>query len=280
MNSSVDGRSAASAISRLRMTRAAGRTSFARSLCTRSRGRGPGPRIDETATAAEVRRAPCALRHLSRPRQPGRGRRFTEVTECGPRERGKCEHRRLPPQDIWSPDRCRSHRLDLDVGARLVSVDLQERLADAHSRTLLVGDDDFDRLDLVIVAGGRRRPNRFGVSQTRPGRTRRPPHADVAPSGISPTDVMRQRPWPSRRRAAGTLRPLSFRGPPSPSAVPTSASCTAPGRGWGGARCDGDSFGHGQGWHGTCRTRLCRSGHVSTGPVGALTPFERLLLLP
>jgi hypothetical protein len=76
------------------------------------------------------------------------------------------------------------------------------------------------------------------VSQTRPGRTRRPPHADVAPSGISPTDVMRQRPWPSRRRAAGTLRPLSFRGPPSPSAVPTSASCTAPGRGWGGARCE------------------------------------------
>ena len=37
-----------------------------------------------------------------------------------------------------------SHRLDLDVGARLISVDLQEHVADAQGRALVMGHDDLD----------------------------------------------------------------------------------------------------------------------------------------
>jgi hypothetical protein len=36
------------------------------------------------------------------------------------------------------------HRLDLDVGARLIGVDLQEHVADAQGRALVVGGDDLD----------------------------------------------------------------------------------------------------------------------------------------
>ena len=38
----------------------------------------------------------------------------------------------------------RRHRLDLDVGARLVTVDLQEHVADPHGRALVMGNDDLD----------------------------------------------------------------------------------------------------------------------------------------
>ena len=41
-------------------------------------------------------------------------------------------------------DRRQSHRLDLDVGARLIGVDLQEHVADAEGRALVMGDDDLD----------------------------------------------------------------------------------------------------------------------------------------
>jgi hypothetical protein len=40
----------------------------------------------------------------------------------------------------------RPHRLDLDVGAPLISVDLQEHVADAQGRALVMGDDDLDLL--------------------------------------------------------------------------------------------------------------------------------------
>jgi hypothetical protein len=43
-------------------------------------------------------------------------------------------------------DRRHSHRLDLDVGARLICVDLQEHVADAQGRALIMGDDDLDLL--------------------------------------------------------------------------------------------------------------------------------------
>jgi hypothetical protein len=36
--------------------------------------------------------------------------------------------------------------LDLDVGAGLISVDLQEHVADAQGRALVMGNDDLDLL--------------------------------------------------------------------------------------------------------------------------------------
>jgi hypothetical protein len=68
------------------------------------------------------------------------------MAERRPREGGEREHGRLPPQDLRSRDRRHSHRLDLDVGARLVSVDFQEHVADAQGRALVMGDHDLDLL--------------------------------------------------------------------------------------------------------------------------------------
>jgi hypothetical protein len=81
------------------------------------------------------------------PRRRRRDRRLAEVAECRPREGGEREHGRLPPQDLRGRDRRDSHRLDLDVGARLISVDLQEHVTDAQGRALAMGDDDLDDLD-------------------------------------------------------------------------------------------------------------------------------------
>jgi len=49
---------------------------------------------------------------------------------------------RLAPPDLRGRDR--RHRLDLDVGAGLISVDLHEHVADAQGRALVMGDDDLD----------------------------------------------------------------------------------------------------------------------------------------
>ncbi|WP_446216264.1 hypothetical protein [Micromonospora sp. IBHARD004] len=68
--------------------------------------------------------------------------------EGGERERG-----RLPPQDLRGRDRRHSHRLDLDVGAGLISVDLQEHVADAQGRALVMGDDDLDLLHVGHCRG-------------------------------------------------------------------------------------------------------------------------------
>jgi hypothetical protein len=67
------------------------------------------------------------------------------------------EHRRRAPQDLRSRDRRHRHRLDLDVGARLIGVDLQEHVADAQGRALAVRDDDLDLLHAGIIAGDDRR---------------------------------------------------------------------------------------------------------------------------
>jgi hypothetical protein len=80
------------------------------------------------------------------PRRRRRGRRLAEPAECRPWQGGEREHGRLPPQDLRSGDRRHGHRLDLDVGAPLISVDLQEHAADAQGRALVVGDDDLDLL--------------------------------------------------------------------------------------------------------------------------------------
>ena len=80
----------------------------------------------------------------SGPRRWRRGRRLAEAAECRPWEGGEREHGRLPPQDLRSRDRRHSHRLDLDVGERLIRVDLQEHVVDAQGRTLGMGDDNLD----------------------------------------------------------------------------------------------------------------------------------------
>jgi hypothetical protein len=46
------------------------------------------------------------------------------------------------------------HGLDLDVGAGLISVDLQEHVADAQGRALVMGDDDLDLLHVGHYRGG------------------------------------------------------------------------------------------------------------------------------
>jgi hypothetical protein len=48
----------------------------------------------------------------------------------------------------WRP----GHRLDLDVAAGLVGVDLQEHIADAQGRAVAVGDDNLDRIHVDMIA--------------------------------------------------------------------------------------------------------------------------------
>ena len=88
-----------------------------------------------------------------RPRRRRRGRRLPEAAERRPREGAEREHGRLAPQDFRSRDRRHPHRLDLDVGPRLVSVDLQEHLADAERRAVVVGDDDLDLIHVGHCSG-------------------------------------------------------------------------------------------------------------------------------
>jgi hypothetical protein len=78
------------------------------------------------------------------PRRRGRGRRLAEAAECGPWEGGECEHGRLSPKDLRGRDRRQRHRLDLDVGERLIRVDLQEHVTDAQGRALGMGHNDLD----------------------------------------------------------------------------------------------------------------------------------------
>ena len=87
------------------------------------------------------------------PRRRRRGRWLAEAAECRPRESGEREHGRLTPQDLRSRDGRHGHRLDLDVGARLIGVDLQEHVADAQGRPLVMGNDDLDLFHVGIVAG-------------------------------------------------------------------------------------------------------------------------------
>jgi len=61
-------------------------------------------------------------------------------------EGGEREDGRLPPQDFRSRDRSQPHRVDLDDGSRLVSVDLQEHVANVKGRADLVGDHDLDMI--------------------------------------------------------------------------------------------------------------------------------------
>jgi hypothetical protein len=94
--------------------------------------------------AEVVRRAASESPHLRRPTL-----RATPSTVL----QGGQEHdpggqqvraRRLPPQDLRCRHRSQGDRFDLDVGARLVSVDLQERVTDAQRHAIIVGKNDLD----------------------------------------------------------------------------------------------------------------------------------------
>jgi hypothetical protein len=50
-------------------------------------------------------------------------------------------------------DRRHGHRLDLDVGAPLIRVDLQEHVLDAQGRALAMGDDQLGFPTAAIIAG-------------------------------------------------------------------------------------------------------------------------------
>ena len=117
-----------------------------------------------------------------------------EAAERPPPEGGECEHGWLPPQDLGRRDRCPGHRLDLDVDARLIGVDLEEHVADAQRRALAVGDEDRD----LVWAVGPRRALRFGFHGRRLGERgvlvdRRSDHATSAARGSARPDQARNR---------------------------------------------------------------------------------------
>jgi hypothetical protein len=63
----------------------------------------------------------------------------------------------VPPQDLRGRDRCHRHRRNLDVGAGLIDVDLQEHVTDAQGRAVAMSDDNLDRIHVGHCAG---RPDR------------------------------------------------------------------------------------------------------------------------
>ena len=88
-----------------------------------------------SGASCSIRTAAPAAAHAAGGALDGSPRRLSAF----PWQGGEREYRRLPPQDLRSRDRRPSHRLDLDVGARLISVDLQEHVADAQGRAVRDG---------------------------------------------------------------------------------------------------------------------------------------------
>ena len=120
--------------------------------------RGSGP-----ATAAAARRAASVRRHPPRPTPPTRrwtAPRGGRVPSRGGR-RGRA--RAASATGPRGRDRRQRHRLDLDVGARLIGVDLQEHVADAQRRALAMGDDDLDLVHVGHYRGARSLAEREGV---------------------------------------------------------------------------------------------------------------------
>jgi len=78
------------------------------------------------------------------PRRRRGGRGLPEATERSAPHDGQREHRRRAPQDLGSRDRRSGHRLHLDIGTPLISVDLQEDIAHPHGRPFPMGDNDLD----------------------------------------------------------------------------------------------------------------------------------------
>ncbi len=93
------------------------------------------------------------------------GRRFAEVAESRPCEGREREHGWLAPEHLRSRNRCQSHRFDLDLGARLISVDLEVHVADTQGRPLAMGDDDLNPASSTsaIIAGSPSTWREFGA---------------------------------------------------------------------------------------------------------------------
>jgi hypothetical protein len=118
-----------------------------------------------------------------------------DAIECRPREGGEREHGWLPPQDLRSRDGRHGHRLDLDVGARLISVDLQEHVADAQGHALVMGDDDLDLFHVGYFRGYDHRR-----------------HPGLSCATARPTDDAQRGSRPHRPRSRSTKR-SRFRSP-------------------------------------------------------------------
>jgi hypothetical protein len=58
--------------------------------------------------------------------------------KCGPWESCECEDGRLSPEDLWRRDRRHGHGLGCDVGATLISVDLEEHVTDAQRHPIVM----------------------------------------------------------------------------------------------------------------------------------------------
>src|SRR6185437_13633234 len=125
------------------------------SRATRIRRRVPmrSRRGSYRAMAAAARRAASGRRHRPRPMPPpvrSTARRGGRVPSLGGRRpRAPTASATRPPEWRWR----HGHRLDLDVGAPLISVDLQEHVADAQGRAFVVGDDDLDLLHVGQYRG-------------------------------------------------------------------------------------------------------------------------------
>jgi hypothetical protein len=66
------------------------------------------------------------------------------MAECRPGDSGECKHKWIPPKDVRGRHWRHRHCFDLDIGAGLVGVDLQEHIADRQDRAVAVGDDNLD----------------------------------------------------------------------------------------------------------------------------------------
>jgi hypothetical protein len=102
-----------------------------------------------SGASCSIRAAAPAAAHAAGGAVDGSPRRPSDVPgRAASASTGGFRHKTLR-----SRDRRHGHRLDLDVGARLISVDLQEHVADAQGRALVMGDDDLDLLHVGHYRG-------------------------------------------------------------------------------------------------------------------------------
>ena len=120
---------------------------------------------------------------------------------------GERERRRLPPEDFRCRDGRHRHRLDLHIGAPLISVDLQEHVADAQRHAIVVGKDDLDPIHLRHLRTGAFRIEELRLLSyaRRASHAVRPPLTDRATIGIAIVKIL---PPPSAG-AAMTLPPCA-----------------------------------------------------------------------
>ena len=119
------------------------------------------------------------------------------------------------------------HRLNLDIGACLISIDLQEHVADAKSRAIAVGDDDLDLIHIGHHRGASARLARCSPTTPVIGH----PDDVTGPGTAIPASaaLTSERHWRTTRRAADLtwVVALLVAIPLSPS--PGTTCCPGPG---------------------------------------------------